>query len=126
MRALKQINLESTGLIDSEGGLLFDTNLPRVPLLRITGEIMIYSDKEKIFMGDFVAKNLLSDIEYSSYWLKVPDELYPDIDYIRVKNFDRITTNSNIGFIILANNTDPKTMTTKFTYSIDLLNNLDR
>ena len=75
--------------------------------------------------GDFYAKNLISGKECASYWLKMPDEIYPDLYFIRGKNYEPTTSNSPIAFILKANSTD-KFHKEKFVYSIDVLTSLDR
>ena len=123
-KLINQIDLSSLGLTYLDGTPNFEVT-DSLPIIRVTGEIMLYSDKDKIFMGDFAAKNLLSGRDYFSYWLKMPDEIYPDLAYIRGKNYDTVTSNSPIAFVLKAIKAD-KTNSIKFIYSIDLLNNLDR
>ena len=86
---------------------------------------MLYSEKDKIFMGDFYAKNLVSNREYNAYWLKMPVEIWSDLQYLRGKNYDIVTSNSPISFILKTDITD-KVSTRKFIYSIELLHTLDR
>ena len=123
-KLINQIDLSSLGLTYLDGTPNFEVT-DHLSLLRVTGQIMLYSDKDKIFMGDFYAKNLLSGREYASYWLKMPDEIYPDLNFIRGKNYEPDTSNSPIAFILKAIKAD-KITTTKFIYSIDLLTSLDR
>ena len=123
-KTLNQIDLISLGLTDEMGEPTFNTS-KTVDLIRITGQIMLFSDKDKIFMGDFCAKNLISGREYYAYWLKLPEILYPDIDFLRGKYYEKGSTNSPISFIIKASPAD-KFTNNKFVYIIDDLNNLDR
>lgn len=123
-KLINQIDLSSLGLTYLDGTPNFEVT-HHLKLLRVTGQIMLYSDKDKIFMGDFYAKNFISGKEYASYWLKMPDEIYPDLSFIRGKNYDPTTSNSPIAFILKANSTG-KFHKEKFVYSIDLLTSLDR
>lgn len=123
-KLIPQINLSSLGLTYLDGTPNFEVT-DRLDLIRVTGEIMLYSDEYKIFMGDFAAKNLISGREYFSYWLKMPDEIYPDLSYLRSKNYERESSNSPIAFILQAYETD-RIVTNKICYSINVLNILDR
>jgi hypothetical protein len=123
IKQINQIDIYSLGLIaGDEPNFTLTADLG---LVRVTGEIMLYSEKDKIFMGDFYAKNLISNKEYFSYWLKMPDEVFSDINYMRGKNYDIASSNSPIAFILKVNLTD-KFHNKKFVYNIDLLNTLDR
>jgi len=123
-KILNQIDLISTGLMDSEGEHLF-TVTGELPLLRITGEIMLYSDKDQIFMGDFYAKNLIDNKEYNAYWFRPPSEIFSDINFLRGKNYDALTSNSPIALVIKVKTTD-KFHPRRWVYTIDSLTNLDR
>lgn len=122
-KLINQIDLYSLRLISGDEPNFIPT--ADLALLRVTGEIMLYSEKDKIFMGDFYAKNLISGKEYISYWLKMPGEIFADLNYVRGKNYDIVTSNSPISFVLKVAQTD-KYNSNKFVYYIDLLDILDR
>ena len=124
MKHLQMITLSSTGLSYLDGDCNFSVT-DSLDILRVTGLIMLYSEKDKCYMGDFEVQNLISHSHYSSYWLKLPEEIWSDLEFLRKKNYDSVSTNSQIAFILKAQSVS-RTENKKITYSIDLLNNITR
>lgn len=115
------INLQMTGLVTHAGDNFYNMRGAglSLPILRVTGEIMLYSEKEKTCMGDFAAKNLINNSAYTSYWIHLPDELWGQLNFIRAKNYDLVSTNSPISFVVIAHTGDTYQTQDLIHYSIE-------
>lgn len=128
IKTVREISFNQLGLTDAQGNFTF---IPLVrdhlPIARLVGEIMLTSNEREPhkYMGSFEVKDLMSGLEFSSYWIDIPCEIFNDLEYIRKKNYDSVSLNSQIQIVIKAQR-NSKTSSNDVSLYIDSLSTLDR